>query len=281
MTDMHDLKRQKQKKVKQNRLRKKKQPRDWKKLFHRLLMTTVGLGSGALIVSGTVLTAQVLLESGYFAVSTVRVEHQSRVTEEDILAVSDIRPGDGIFDLDLHLIGRKIEENPWIATAEVERVFPDQIIIRVVEREPQAIVDLGYLYYVDNEGEIFKLLDGSDQLDFPVISGIDRDDMLNHPEQVRSRLRKALGLLELLRNREMFSLEQISQLHVDPYQGLTLYTLVGGVPIRIGHDDYLYKLQRLERVYNDLEPRLSALKYIDLNVIDRVIVKVDVKRSFS
>ena len=278
---MHDLKRQNQKKVKQNRLRKKKQPRDWKKLFHGLLRATVGLGSGALIVSGTVLTAQVLLESGYFAVNKVRVEHQSRVSEEEILAASDIRKGDGIFDLDLHLIGRKIEENPWIATAEVVRAFPDEIIIRVAERAPKAIVDLGYLYYVDDSGEIFKLLDGGDQLDFPVISGIDRDDMLNQPEQVRSRLRKALNLLELLRDRTMFSLEEISQVHVDPHQGLTLYTLVGGVPIRLGHDDYLYKLQRLERVYEDLEPRLSALKYIDLNVIDRVIVKVDVKRAFS
>lgn len=278
---MHDLKRDKQKKVKQNRLKKVKQPYDWKKLFHRTLRVTLGLGSGILIVSGSVLTAQVLLESGYFAVNTVRVEQQSRVDEGDILAASDIRIGDGIFDLDLHLIGRKIEENPWIAKAEVKRAFPDEIIIRVVERAPEAIADMGYLYYVDASGNVFKLLDGTDRLDFPVISGISREDMLNHPDEVQGNLRKALALLDLLGGRQTFTLEDVSEVHVDPDEGLTLFTLVGGVPIKMGMGDYEYKLRRLEQVYEDLEPRLSALKYIDLNVIDRVIVKVDVKRTIS
>jgi cell division protein FtsQ len=278
---MHDLKRNKQKKVKQNRLKKVRQPVNWKKLFHRTLRVTVGLGSGVLIVSGSVLTAQVLLESGYFSVNKVRVENMSRVSEGDILAASDIRVGDGIFNLDLHLIGRKIEENPWIAKAEVERAFPDVVIIRVVEREPQAIADLGYLYYVDAGGEVFKQLDNSDRLDFPVITGINRDDMLNHPDEVHDQLHKALSLLQVLRNRQRFNLDDVSEIHVDPHQGLTLFTLGGGVPILIGRDDYEYKLQRLERVYEDLEPRLSALKYIDLNVVDRVIVKVDVKRTIG
>lgn len=278
---MHDLKRDKQKKVKQNRLKKVKQPYDWKKLFHRTLRVTLGLGSGALIVSGSVLTAQVLLESGYFSVNTVRVEQQSRVSEGDILAASDISIGDGIFDLDLHLIGRKIEENPWIAKAEVERAFPDEIIIRVEEREPEAIADMGYLYYVDASGNVFKLLDGTDRLDFPVISGISREDMLNHPDEVQKNLRKALALLGLLGGRQTFTLNEVSEVHVDPDEGLTLFTLVGGVPIKMGMDDYEHKLRRLEQVYEDLEPRLSALKYIDLNVIDRVIVKVDVKRTIS
>jgi len=278
---MNDLKRGKQKKVKHNRRKKVQQPRDWKKLFHRSLRVVIGLGSGALIVSGSVLTAQVLLESGYFAVSKVRVEQQARVSEADILDASDISTGDGIFDLDLHLIGRKIEENPWIARAEVERAFPDEIIIRVVEREPRAIADLGYLYYVDAAGEIFKQLDGSDRLDFPVISGISRENMVDHPEDVQLRLRRALRLLQILRNRPHFNLEDVSEIHIDPQEGLTLFTLVGGVPIRIGTEGYESKLRRLERVYEDLEPRLSALKYIDLNVVDRVIVKVDVKRTIS
>jgi len=276
---MRDLKHNKKKKVKQNRPKKAQQPRDWKKLLHRTLQIIVGLGSGALIVSGSVLTAQVLLESGYFAVNKVRVEHQSKVTEGDILAASDIHSGDGIFDLDLHLIGRKIEENPWIAKAEVERAFPDEVVIRVIEREPQAIADLGYLYYVDAGGEIFKLLDGTDLLDFPVITGIDREYMLNHPDEVQARLRQALRLMHALHGRSHFNLEDVSEIFVDPQEGLTLYTLVGGVPIRLGNGDFEYKLQRLEQVYEDLEPRLAALKYIDLNVVDRVIVKVDVKRN--
>ena len=75
---MRDLKRSKQKKVKENRRKLEKQSRDWRKLFERTLRITIGLGSGALIASGSVLLAQGLLESGYFGVNKIRVEHQAR-----------------------------------------------------------------------------------------------------------------------------------------------------------------------------------------------------------
>ena len=178
---MRDLKSNKQKKIKTNRLKQEKQARDWKKLFHRLVRIGIASGSGFLLASGALLTAQMLLESGYFGVQQIRVEQQERVSEGDILDASDIKVGDSLFDLELHMIGRKIEEHPWIARADVERSFPDQVVIRVVEREARAIIDLGYLYYVDRAGEVFKMLDADDQLDYPVITGINRQYLLDNP----------------------------------------------------------------------------------------------------
>jgi cell division protein FtsQ len=278
---MRDLKNNKAKKVKTNRLKQQKQPRDWKKLFHRVLRITVAIGSGTLIVSGSLLTAQMLLESGYFSVNKVRVEHQARVSEGDILDMSDIVVGDGIFELDLHMIGSKIEENPWIESAEVERVFPDEVVIRVSEREPRAIVDLGYLYYLDESGEVFKMLDADDRLDFPVVTGIDREMMIDQQDEVQEWLLKSLSLMKQIEGRALFNLDDISEVYVDLEDGLTVYTRIGGVPVHLGHKAYVGKLDRLERIYADLEPRLRALEYIDLNVADRVIVKVDVKRTIG
>ncbi len=63
---MRDLKTHKQKKVKTNRCKQEKQPRDWKKLFHRTLRICIASGSGFLLASGALLTAQMLLESGIF-----------------------------------------------------------------------------------------------------------------------------------------------------------------------------------------------------------------------
>ena len=278
---MHDLKSSKQKKVKSNRRKQKKQPRDWKKLFHRILRISIAAGSGFLLASGALLTAQMLLESGYFGVQQIRVEHQVRVSEGDILDASDIEVGDSLFDLELHMIGRKIEEHPWIARADVERSFPDHVVIRVVEREVRAIIDLDYLYYVDKAGEVFKMLDAGDELNYPVITGIDRQYLLDNPDQTQSSLDLALKIMGELDNRSLFNLEDISEIHFDQQEGLILHTRIGGVPIRMGKDGFDAKLNRLEIIYEDLEPRLLALKYIDLNVTDRVIVKVDVKRTGS
>jgi cell division protein FtsQ len=276
---MRDLKSHKQKKCKSNRRKQEKQARDWKKLFHRLLRIGIASGSGFLLASGALLTAQMLLESGYFGVKQIRVEQQVRVSEGDILAASDVKVGDSLFDLELHLIGRKIEEHPWIARADVERSFPDNVVIRVVEREARAIIDLDYLYYVDRAGEVFKMLDATDRLSYPVITGIDRQYLLDNPDQTQDSLNLALRLMDELDKRTLFNLDDISEIHYDQQEGLIMHTHIGGVPVRMGKQGFDAKLNRLEAIYEDLEPRLLALKYIDLNVSDRVIVKVDVKRT--
>ena len=276
---MKDLKLNKRKKLKSNRRKQEKQPRDWKQLFHSLLRIGIASGSGFLLASGALLTVQMLLESGYFGVKLVRVEQQVRVSEGDILDASDIKLGDSLFDLELHMIGRKIEEHPWIARAEVERSFPDQVVIRVVERQARAIIDLDYLYYVDREGVAFKMLESGDELDYPVITGIDRQYLLDHPDQTQNSLDLALSLMDQLEQRKLFNLDDVSEIHFDQQEGLIIYTRIGGVPVRMGKENFYAKLDRFEAIYEDLEPRLLALKYIDLNVTDRVIVKVDVKRT--
>jgi cell division protein FtsQ len=276
---MRDLKSQKQKKCKTNRRKQEKQARDWKKLFHRTLRVCIASGSGFLLASGALLTAQMLLESGYFGVKQVRVEHQVRVSEGDILDASDIEIGDSLFDLELHMIGLKIEEHAWIAKAEVERSFPDQVVIRVVEREARAIIDLDYLYYVDRGGEVFKMLDAGDGLDYPVITGIDRQYLLDNPDKTQGSVNLALQLMDALESRTLFNLDDISEIHFEEQEGLVMHTRIGGVPVRMGKQGFDTKLNRLESIYDDLEPRLMALKYIDLNVTDRVIVKLDVKRT--
>ncbi len=143
------------------------------------------------------------------------------------------------------------------------------------ERQPEAIVNLGYLYYVDGDGEVFKLLDSEDSLDFPVITGIAREQMLNDGKDVRRRLLRAMVLLQELEGRRYFNLADVSEVHSDPRKGLTLFTYHGGIPVHMGKGDFGSKLARLEKIYKEIEPSLLALKYIDLNVADRVIVKVN------
>jgi len=267
------------KSVRRNRRKKQKQPLPWKQVLARLLRVTVFCGSVTFLLFAAVLGGRLLLGSGYFAVTTVQVENNQRLLPEEVLALSDIEQGSNIFDLDLDMIGGKIEENPWVASARVERVFPNEVTIRIEERQPQAIVRLGYLYYVDVYGEIFKMLDAGDRLDYPLISGIDRQLLLDKPEQARELLLGALGLLTELAQRRIFSLDQVSELRVAPQEGITLYTYRGGVPVRFGQNGYRTKLDRLERIYRELQPRLAAIDYIDLNVVERVIVKLESHRN--
>ncbi len=267
------------KSVRRNRRKKQKQPLPWKQLLARLFRVSVFCSIVTLLLFGAVVGGRLLLGSGYFEVTTMRVENNLRLLSDEVLALSDIEQGSNIFDLDLDMIGRKIEENPWVASARVERVFPNEVTICIEERLPQAIVRLGTLYYVDVSGEIFKMLDAGDRLDYPLISGIDRQLLLDQPEQARELLLGALGLLTELSERKVFSLDQVSELRVTLQEGITLYTYRGGVPVRFGQNGYRTKLDRLERIYRELQPRLASIDYIDLNVVERVIVKLESHRN--
>jgi len=84
-------------------------------------------------------------------------------------------------------------------------------------------------------------------------------------------------LVARLQERRLFSLADVSEIQIDLEAGLVVHTREHGVPVLFGQDAFDDKLDRLERIYAELKPRLTALHYIDLNVADRVIVKVDPK----
>lgn len=261
--------------VKKNKKRREREPRDWKTFFQKLLHGLVATVSTLLMIAGATIAARMLVASDYFQVESIRVENAERVSVEEVIGLSDIAIGSSIFDLNLEMIGNRIEENPWVRTARIERIFPRDVVIRLEERRPRAIINLGYLYYLDEAGDVFKMLSAGDRLDYPVVTGIDRQDFLDNPEQTRELLGLALALIDELAERRRFSLDAVSELHLCREEGISLYTYLDGVPILLGEGSYAEKLTRLEYIYKELEPRLPALKYIDLKVPDRVIVKLD------
>lgn len=273
---MHDMKRQNvSKKLRSNRRKKQKKPLNLRYLLHRCLRVGVGIFSVAVMVAGSFFLVQLLLASGQFRIDTIRVEGNQRLREQTLIALSDVQPGISTFSLDLDLIGRKIAENPWVKEARIQRIFPRQVNIRIVEREPVAIINLGYLYYVDANGVVFKLLDGSDRLDYPVITGFSAAQLEQERSKDRTQLLQVLTLVEELETRAQFGLDKVSEVHRESDGGLSVYTLDGGVRIRLGSENYNAKLDRLEHIYALLLPKMKMLDYIDLNVDEKVIVRIE------
>ncbi|NOQ52303.1 MAG: FtsQ-type POTRA domain-containing protein [Desulfuromonadaceae bacterium] len=274
---MRDLKRQKKapNKARQNRRKKQKKTLNLRKILHRSLRVSVALFSGALILVGGFVAGQLLIASDLFRIDQVNVQGGEGLSHRQIIALSDIQTGMNTFNLDLELIGRKIEGNPWVREARVQRIFPRQVAIQIRERKPVAIINLGYLYYLDDQGEVFKVLDAADQLDYPIITGFDYKKIEQRDRQYAGDLKAIVELLADLRQREKFKLSQISEIHRETGGSFALFTVNGAVKVKLGQDNFTEKLDRLERIYAQLQPRLSILDYIDLNVNEKVIVRIE------
>ena len=277
---MRDMKSQPQAKSKlrknrKNRPKGQKRPLKLRKLLHRALRISVASFSGALLVVGGFFAVQLMMASDMFRIEHIAVNGGRYLSQEQVVELSDIRQGLNTFDLDLGLIGRKIEENPWVREARVERVFPREVMISIVERQPVAIINLGYLYYLDRHAEVFKVLDAADKLDFPIITGFDYQKVEQRDPQISEELKQIVVLMADLEQRQLFSLDQVSEIHRNPSGSLALFTLASGVKVRLGREDFSKKIDRLERIYAQLKPRLPILDYIDLNVDEKVIVRIE------
>ena len=247
--------------------------RNWRKLISRCTRGIMFTACAGLVTVGAVLLMDLVMNSEHFQVQTITIQGNHRLSDQDVIDLSDIRHGVSTFDLDLESIGEKIAENDWIHSARIMRKLPQGIIVDITERQACYIINLEYLYYVDRDGEIFKVLRDGDALDYPLVTGLDRQRLLDHPEVSRQRLHQVAKMLKDLQRREVFNVANVAQIDINPQEGFVLYSDPFGVPIHVGNQHFSEKIDRLEQIFLDIEKRLPVLQYIDLNVPDKVIVK--------
>jgi cell division septal protein FtsQ len=212
----------------------------------------------------------------FLRLDRIDVSGVKKLTRDEILAAASVKTGDDLLGLKLSRIGEQLGKNPWIASVRVRRNFPHSLSIDVTERHPVGVVSMGYLYYLDISGEIFKPLQEGDSLDYPVVTGLSEDDLLRDPAGAKETLKGVLALLQQLQKKRDgggASLADISELHYDKGFGYTLFTMDRGLPIRLGMDDFNDKLDRLARIYSELQLQMPKIEYIDLDYNDRIVVK--------
>jgi cell division protein FtsQ len=274
---MRDLKTsgKKSAKVRTNKRKREKRELNWRKFLRRFLYVGVAVSSCTLTVVGLFFLVQLTLTSDLFHVDQVVVSGCEQLQQQQVVDLSDISLGVNTFDLDLDLIGQQIEANPWVARAGVQRIFPSHISIELQERKSVAIINLGLLYYLDEGGEVFKVLDAGDDLDYPMITGFDYQRIEADDPAYSVALLQIVALIADLQQRSELSLQQISEIHLEETGGLALYTRDDAVMVRLGRENFVAKLDRLEKIYARLRPQLKVLDYIDLSVDEKVIVRIE------
>src|SRR5690606_13617764 len=95
-------------------------------------------------------------------IETVSVESDGVITTDWTLRYLEWQDGRNLLDVDIADIKSRLERVGQIRSAQVERVFPDELRIRVEERAPVARIlaqrasGEKLVLYVDAEGEVFE-----------------------------------------------------------------------------------------------------------------------------
>ena len=210
-----------------------------------------------------------------FGVSQVQVTGNARNTAERVLEIGGVSRGPNLLSLDLRQIEERLVADPWIVRAHVDRQLPDRLIVSVHEREPVALLALGALYLVDAKGVIFKRVESGEHFDYPILTGLTREDLDDEVSTDRAELsermvRGALRLLKAWGHSEFGKDVPISEVRMDPVFGYAVVVSqaaggAGGAVLMLGRGALKEKLGRLEAVLADARRREKRVAEVRLD----------------
>lgn len=220
-----------------------------------------GLLGGALLTAAGLGAHQVLHDDG-FRIYEVEIHGARRASLPQLRHLADVPVGAHLAAADLDAVRRGVERHPWVAQATVSRAYPSAIEIHVVEHEPVMLLALDRLWYVDARGRPIKQAH-SDDLDFPVLTGLSADLADRRPELAAAVVQGALRAWRACDGQPVAP-DGVSEIHHDPQTGYTL-VLRSGTRLLLGDDDPTGAFDRLARlVAHGLD--LSRPQHVDLAV---------------
>ena len=83
-----------------------------------------------------------LYNSPAFSIENVTVNGVEHLTGDEMAQLANVPADTTLLRVDADTIARRVEQNAWVADAQVNRVFPDTLEINVTERPLSAVVEI-------------------------------------------------------------------------------------------------------------------------------------------
>ncbi|SHO44427.1 cell division protein FtsQ/DivIB [Desulfopila aestuarii] len=187
-----------------------------------------------------------------------------------------------LLGLDTDIVATNVEQDPWVSRAVVKRNWPSEIVIEVVEHQPVAMINRSttsqpQLFYVDKTGTAFLEVNPGQDVDYPVITGLDR---FAEEEQRQAIFADIYSFLRYAgRNNPNLPAQSVSEIHINEQGEMVIYLVDHTFPIFFGKGDIYEKYIRLVKVLEALykEKRkgmlISGVEYIRMDYLnDKVLV---------
>ncbi len=250
------------------------------------LLGIVKIGTGLLLVAtmsfAFIFGYDLFTQSDYFGTQKIKVKGCERLDRQEVIDQAKLELGMNIFSVNLATTRKRLLAHPWIAEADVSREIPESIYIRIREHEPLAVIDMGRKFLLNRKGEIFKEWHLADPASLPFVYGLSFSDLNVGSRPVNRPFKAVMSVLKLgLQSNSIMANRNIKSIHVDKDIGLTVYAANRLGALKLGYGDYSDKYKRLEEVLSYLEQKeqISAMKSIDLNNPDRIVVNLNMDKS--
>lgn len=125
-----------------------------------------------LVLSALGYSAFEISKSSLFIVKSIEVKGVARIEPERVVALSGIRRGVNILEIDVESARKSIRTDPWIASADIIRRYPDRVELRITERSPVARMPYAASDHrlIDRRGFVVAAVGPTQAVDLPILA---------------------------------------------------------------------------------------------------------------
>jgi len=203
-----------------------------------------------ILLTGVVVVYEEINIKDVLPIASVKIEGEFNYLDKNLLQNKALPVVEGgFFSVDLEAVRNELINLPWVEDVSVRRLWPDQLLVRVIEKQP--VVYWGDESLLSSKGELFvpeKILD----INMPHLEGPEGQ----HKTMLKELARMQAWLLE--------TGLQIQKMKLDARRSWSLQ-MSSGLKLRLGRKQMHERLQRFALVYkNNLQSENREIMHIDM-----------------
>ncbi len=234
----------------------------------RLLSASMRLGVAVALAWGLLLGAQqgyqYVTTSARFEAKSVVFQQTPHLSADRLTELMGLGPGTNILAVDVDAVRRKIEADPWVASATVSRQLPDTLHVAVAEHTPAAVLHSGHFYLLDQAGVPFKRVEPGERGTLPVVTGVDRNLLVAGDPAAAQVIQRALAVLGAYNDKAR---PRLGEIHIGDGGEALLYTEKTGTLLRLGRGPVEERLARFDALRAALGDRADKLSVVHLDTV--------------
>ena len=205
-----------------------------------------------------------------YAANTSRLEIRNvsfsglkRVSKGEILSRASWVMGTNILRVDLEETRHAVEQIVWVKHATIQRVWPDEMVITVEERQPVAVARIdGDIFQVDIDGVVLGMA-SMQGADFPVLDGLRPADLIGNRRKIEAYIETV----------ETVGQTELSEVYVSDIGEVTVVPVAYPILIDLGMSDHRARWEKFVQLRGKIQEDYPDAFLIDLRFKDQVIIR--------
>jgi cell division protein FtsQ len=117
-------------------------------------------------------TRNAIANSAGFRITAVAIGGRKQLTQDEVLAIGGVSGRSSLLFLDAAIVRDRLKANPWISEATVQKLYPGQLQINIVERTAFALWQQGgRLSVIADDGTVLENYISNRFMSLPLVVG--------------------------------------------------------------------------------------------------------------